>query len=130
VTRCGSRRTPDRETSRADPLADRSGVSCACKPSGDPARGHCLPSPPSPLSAPCCCRRRQQTYASQPELCRCSVIDRSTPAMSALYCQLPGRMVGRISEIGTHVTVGEQALVTKAKLKLTDDIKVRGCWLG
>ncbi|KAI7836502.1 hypothetical protein COHA_009649 [Chlorella ohadii] len=43
--------------------------------------------------------------------------------MSALYCQLPGRMVGRISEIGTHVTVGEQALVTKAKLKLTDDIK-------
>ncbi len=37
--------------------------------------------------------------------------------------------MGRISEIGTHVTVGEQALVTKAKLKLTDDIKVRGCWL-
>lgn len=32
-------------------------------------------------------------------------------------------MVARISEIGTHVTVGEQSLVTKAKFKLSDDIK-------
>lgn len=33
-------------------------------------------------------------------------------------------MVAKISEIGTHVTVGEQALVTRAKLKLADDLKV------
>lgn len=32
-------------------------------------------------------------------------------------------MVGKLTEIGTHVTVGDHALVTKAKLKLSDSLK-------
>ncbi|PRW20384.1 bifunctional sensory photoreceptor isoform B [Chlorella sorokiniana] len=32
-------------------------------------------------------------------------------------------MVAKLSEVGTHVTVGEQALVTRAKFKLADDLK-------
>lgn len=41
-----------------------------------------------------------------------------------MYPAETASMVAKISEIGTHVTVGEQALVTRAKFKLADDLKV------
>ena len=46
------------------------------------------------------------------------------PASRPRCRRVPAAGMGKLTEFGTHVTVGDHALVTKAKLKLSDSLKV------